>query len=190
MLLVFRAVSGLFAAMTVPSSISILVQTFPDPKEKADVLGIFGASGAIGNCVGLVIGGVLSARVSWRWIYYIIAICIIPFSIASIWVLPSDVQKKSNMKRGLDLPGITVLTAAIILFVYAISDANTSGWGSPQIVTTLVLSIILFGVFFIVERFVKDPSLPPKTWRNKNFAVMFVYSWRYVSFPCVRPNLH
>ncbi|KAJ3552365.1 hypothetical protein NM688_g4188 [Phlebia brevispora] len=68
MLLVFRAMCGLCAAMTVPSAMSILVQTFRDPKEQSDILGIFGASGAVGNCVGLVIGGVLSAKASWRWL--------------------------------------------------------------------------------------------------------------------------
>ena len=77
MLLVFRALCGLFAAMTVPSAISILVQTFRDPKEQSDILGIFGAFGAIGNCAGVVIGGVLAAKASWRWIFYLIAICTI-----------------------------------------------------------------------------------------------------------------
>ena len=58
------------------------------------------------------------------------------------------------------------------------SDGNTEGWGSPQIVTTLVLSILLFVAFFAVERFVKDPALSPSTWSNKNFAPMFFYAWR------------
>ena len=181
MLLVFRAMSGLCAALTVPAAISILVQAFPDPKEKSDVLGLFGAAGAIGNCAGLIVGGILAAKVSWRWIYYLIAIFVIPLSIISVFILPSSVQQKKENKRSLDLPGVTVLTGALILFVYAISDGNTEGWGSPQIVVTLILSVILFIAFFFVERFVKDPALPSSTWSNKNFAPMFFYAWRYVS---------
>ncbi|PSS37253.1 hypothetical protein PHLCEN_2v891 [Hermanssonia centrifuga] len=177
MLLVFRALCGLSAAMTVPSAISILVQSFPDPKEQSDVLGTFGAFGAIGNCAGLVISGILSARASWRWVFYLIAICVIPFSIASVFLLPKTTQQLSDRKRSLDLPGISILTAALILFVYAISDGNTAGWGSPQIITTLVFSVVLFVAFFIVERYVKDPALPSSTWSNKNFAPMFFYSW-------------
>lgn len=181
MLIVFRAVSGLAAAMTVPSAISILVQTFPDPKEKSDILGIFGAIGAIGNCVGIIVGGVLVARASWRWVFYVIALAVIPFSIASVFIVPKTVQANSSAgaaRRSLDLPGISVLTAALILFVYAISDGNTEGWGSPQIITTLILSVFLFAAFFVVERYVKDAALPPSTWSNTNFTPMFFYAWR------------
>lgn len=178
MLIVFRAFAGLSAAMTVPAAISILVQTFPDPKEQSDVMGMFGAFGAVGNCSGLVIGGVLAARASWRWVFYLIAIAVIPLSIASFFLLPKAVQNGQRAKRDLDIPGVGVLTGALILFVYAISDGNTEGWGSPQIITTLVFSIILFAGFFVVERFAKDPVLPMSTWSNKNFAPMFFYSWR------------
>ena len=178
MLLVFRAMSGLAAALTVPTAISILVQTFQDPKEKNALLGIFGGSGAVGNCTGLIIGGVVSSQASWRWIYYVIAICIIPFSLVAVLVIPHDVQQRSEARRSLDLPGVGVLTAALILFVFAISDGNSEGWDTPQIVTTLVLSIALFVVFFLVERYVKDPALPPRTWSNTNFTPMFIYAWR------------
>lgn len=185
MLLVFRALCGLAAAMTVPSAISILVQTFPERKEKDNILGIFGAMGAIGNCAGIVIGGVVSAQLSWRWVFYLIAIVIIPFSIASFFLLPKEIhgfkQNKEAKAQSLDLPGITVLTGGLILFVYAISDGNTEGWGSPQIITTLVLSVVLFAAFFVVERFVKDPALPSSTWSNKNFTPMFFYAWRYAT---------
>lgn len=180
MLLVFRALCGIAAAMTVPSAISILVQTFPDPKEKSDILALFGALGAIGNTVGLVVGGVLAAQVSWRWVFYLIAIVVIPFSVVSVFVVPKVVQVASNSttRRSLDIPGVSVLTAALILFVYAISDGNNEGWKSPQIIVTLILSVLLFVAFFVIERYVKDPALPPSTWSSKNFAPMFFYAWR------------
>ena len=181
MLLVFRACAGLCAATTVPTSMSIIVQTFREPKEKSRVLGIFAASGGVGNCVGLIVGGVLSAHVSWRWIYYLLALCIIPFSVASVFVLPNIVQPKHDTKRSLDLPGVGILTAALILFVYAISDGNARGWSSPLIIATLVPSAILLIVFFLVERYIRDPAVPPRTWRIRNFTPLFIYAWRYVS---------
>lgn len=178
MLIVFRAVSGLGAAMTIPTAIAMIVHSFPEPKEQSTVLGIYGAFGAIGNCLGFIIGGVVSARASWRWVFYIIAIAAIPFSVFAFFFLPSGTTGKKE-KRDLDFPGISILTAALILFVYALSDGSDQGWGTPQIIVTLVLSAVLFAAFFVVERVTKDPALPPRLWRIKNFAPMFFYALRY-----------
>jgi len=75
-------------------------------------------------------------------------------------------------KRSIDLPGISVLTGGLILFVYAISD-GAEGWGRPQIIVTLIFSIFFFVGCCFVERIAKDPAVPPRIWFNKNFAVMF-----------------
>lgn len=186
MLIVFRAMSGIGAAMTIPSAIAMIVQSFPDPKEQSTILGIYGAFGAIGNCAGFIIGGVVSAKASWRWVFYIIAIAAIPFSVFAAFFLPAVVVNEKE-KRDLDLPGISTLTAALILFVYALSDGSDQGWGSPQIIVTLILSVVVFVAFFVVERVTKDPAIPPRLWRIKNFAPMFFYSLRYVcSSPALR----
>ncbi|KAI0073793.1 MFS general substrate transporter [Panus rudis PR-1116 ss-1] len=176
MLIVFRAMSGIGAAMTIPSAIAMIVQTFRDPAEQSFVLGLYGAAGAVGNASGFVIGGIVSAKASWRWVFYIIAIAAIPFSILAALFLPRTAIEARDAKRELDLPGISVLTAGLILFVYALSDSNDQGWGSPQIIVTLILSAVFLAAFFFIERIVKDPALPPKTWRLKNFAAMFFYS--------------
>ena len=183
MLLVFRAVSGIGAAMTVPSAIAMIVYTFPDPNEQSRALGLYGAAGAVGNAIGFVLGGILAAKASWRWVFHLIGIITVPFAIVAFFLLPKVSSQDEKVKRSMDMPGITILTGGLILFVYAVSDGGVSGWGSPQIVTTLVLSIVFFVGFLVVERFVKDPAIPPRTWFNKNFAVMFFYSWRYVLSP-------
>jgi hypothetical protein len=73
-----------------------------------------------------------------------------------------------------------VLTAGLILFVYALSDGNDAGWSSARVLSTLIISIFLFFVFFAVERYVKDPAVPPSTWSNKNFIPLFFFTWRWV----------
>lgn len=187
MLLVFRAVSGIGAAMTIPSAIAMIVINFPDPKEQARALGLYGAAGAVGNSIGFVIGGVLTAGASWRWVFHLIGIATIPFAVLSWFFLPRTPTTAPTVKRGIDVPGIAILTGGLILFVYAISDGGEAGWGSPQIIATLVLSVAFFVAFFFVERYVKDPAIPPRTWFNKNFAVMFFYSWRYANIPTILP---
>ncbi|TCD63901.1 hypothetical protein EIP91_004780 [Steccherinum ochraceum] len=178
MLLVFRAISGIGAAMTVPSAISMIVTTITDPKEQAKALAFYGAAGSVGNIVGFIIGGVLSAKASWRWMFHLIGLATIPFAIISWFLLPkSPSSANTDARRSMDIPGISILTGGLILFVYAISDGGEAGWGTPQIITTLVLSIAFFVAFFVVERISKDPAIPPRTWFNKNFAVMFFYAW-------------
>ncbi|KDQ18400.1 hypothetical protein BOTBODRAFT_185039 [Botryobasidium botryosum FD-172 SS1] len=177
MLLVFRAIQGLGAAMTLPSAIAMIVVAFPEPGEQGRALAIFGAFGALGNVVGVVLGGVLTARASWRWVFYLIAIVVIPFSVLSFLFLPEQTVNEENKGRTLDWPGIGALTGGLILFVYAISDANTVGWKKPQIIVTLVLSVLFFAAFFVIERIVKDPAVPPRTWTNKNFLPLFIYTW-------------
>ncbi|THH29152.1 hypothetical protein EUX98_g5035 [Antrodiella citrinella] len=177
MLLIFRAVSGIGAAMTIPSAIAMIVINFPDPVEQSRALGLYGAFGAVGNAIGFVLGGVLAAKASWRWVFHLIGICTVPFAVVAFFALPKTPVTTTGVKRSVDIPGITVLTAALILFVYAISDGGAEGWGTPQIITTLILSIVTFAAFFVVERYVKDPAIPPRIWFNKNFAVMFFFSW-------------
>lgn len=121
------------------------------------------------------------------------AIVIIPFTIASWFILPSHVYQ-TTIKRKIDWPGVASLTVALILFVFALSEGSSSGtsppsmpdssfmnfktgWGSARVVAPLVLSVAMFAAFFAIERIVEDPPLPPRTWSNKNFAVLFFYGW-------------
>ena len=178
MLIVFRATAGIGAAMTTPSGMTIITQVFPYPKEQTIALGIFGASGSLGSCSGFIIGGIVSEKVSWRWVFYVTTLGAIPISIFAFLFLPaSTIQRK---ERKIDILGVSTLTAALILFVYALSDGSDQGWGSPQIVTTLVMSFVLLAVFFALENFVADPAISPGLWRITNFAPMFFYSLRWV----------
>lgn len=105
---------------------------------------------------------------------------VLPLTAISWIALPgspkTESEKVENNRRHIDIPGVTALTGGLILFVYAISDANTAGWGKPQIVVTLIMSGVFILAFFIIERYVKDPAVPPSTWFNKNAIPLFVYS--------------
>ncbi|KAJ3735907.1 major facilitator superfamily domain-containing protein [Lentinula guzmanii] len=177
MSIVLRAFQGIGAAMNVPSAIAMISTSFPNHKERSRAYAIYGAFGAIGNCLGFIIGGVISSRTSWRWVFYVIAILVIPFSLVSWFILPTHVNHTAKEKKGLDWPGVSSLTVGLVLFVFAISQASTAGWQSPGVVAPLVLSIVMCIVFLLIERIVKDPALPPRTWTNKNFTPLFFYGW-------------
>ncbi|KAH8119334.1 major facilitator superfamily domain-containing protein [Phellopilus nigrolimitatus] len=180
MLIVFRAVQGIGAGFTIPPAISLIVQTRPNPTEQSLALAAFAAFGAMGNALGFVLGGILTSRVGWKWVFYIVAIMILPLAALSVLILPGY-DAKANMtdtgkERRLDLPGVCALTGGLILFVYAISDASNIGWDKPQIIVTLILSMLFMLVFFLIERKVNDPAVPPSTWFIPNVIPLFIYS--------------
>ncbi|KAJ8488461.1 hypothetical protein ONZ45_g13945 [Pleurotus djamor] len=178
MAIIFRAIQGIGAALNVPSAVAIIRTTFHDPMQQSNAYAAYSLAGAIGGNIGFVIGGVLTAQSSWRWVHYLIAILTIPMAGCSWFVLPCvEKPKKLKQSRRIDFAGVTILTAGLILFVYAISDGSEAGWQTPQVITTLILSVVFIIVFFFVERFVSDPALPPSIWSNKNFTPIFIIAW-------------
>ncbi|KAG9227060.1 hypothetical protein CCMSSC00406_0008260 [Pleurotus cornucopiae] len=176
MAIVFRALQGIGAAMNVPSGIAMIRTTFPDPVERSAAYASYALAATVGNISGFVVGGVLTARTSWRWVHYLCAIMVIPMSVVAWFLLPAHTTPPKSERRSVDIPGVLTLTAGLILFVYAISDAVDAGWASPQVITTLILSLIAFIAFFVIESVVAHPALPPRTWRNKNFTPLFFYA--------------
>ncbi|KDQ32495.1 hypothetical protein PLEOSDRAFT_1060321 [Pleurotus ostreatus PC15] len=162
--------------MNVPSGIAMIRTTFPDPVERSAAYASYSLAATVGNISGFVVGGILTARTSWRWVHYLCAIMVIPMSVAAWFLLPAHTTPPKSERRSVDIPGVLTLTAGLILFVYAISDAVDAGWASPQVITTLILSVIAFIAFFIIESIVAHPALPPRTWRNKNFTPLFFYA--------------
>ncbi|KAL0959010.1 hypothetical protein HGRIS_014322 [Hohenbuehelia grisea] len=177
MTIVFRAIQGIGAAMNVPSAISMIRTTFTNPQEQARAYGAYAMAGTIGNVTGFIIGGVLTATTSWRWVFYLIAIVSIPTSALAWFLLPGHSVTPEAERRGIDFPGVFSLTAGLILFVYAVSEGSEGGWGSPRVIVTLVLSIIMCAAFLVIESTVKNPALPPRIWSNKNFLALFLYAW-------------
>ncbi|TRM59428.1 major facilitator superfamily domain-containing protein [Schizophyllum amplum] len=182
MTIVFRALQGLGAALNVPTGLSMIGTMFTDPREKSRAFALFAAIGGIGNVAGLLIGGFVTVGASWRWVYYISAMAIVPTSLAAWLVLPDLQNDYDGRKRNLDIPGVATLTCALILLVYALSEGGDagdtfSGWSSPQVIATLVISVVLLVAFFVIEKVQSDPALPPQTWRNKNFIPLFFCCW-------------
>jgi len=102
---------------------------------------------------------------------------VIPFALASWFILPTHKNHTHENKQSIDWPGVFSLTVGLVLFVFAISEGSGSQWGTPRVIVPLVLSVVMFAAFLVIERIVKDPALPPRTWSNKNFLPLFFYAW-------------
>ncbi|KAF9490606.1 MFS general substrate transporter [Pleurotus eryngii] len=182
MAIVFHVLQGMGAAMNVPSGIAMLHTTFPDPVECSAAYASYALAAMVGNISGFIVGGVLTARTSWHWVHYLCVIMVIPMSAAAWFLLPVHTTPLKSEWRSVDIPGFLTLTAGLILFMYAISDAIDAGEHTsflsafPQVITTLILSVIAFVTFFIIKSVVAHPALLLRTWRNKNFTLLFFYA--------------
>ena len=157
-LIVVRGVQGFGAAVVLPAALSIVMNVFPEGPERNKALGIWGGIGAMGATVGLVTGGLLTRYVGWEYIFFLN----VPIGAAALVLAPSVVpeSKGSEGARRYDPFGAASITAALMVLVYAISQAPQDGWGSAQTVSLLVTSAALLTAFLFIETRVEAPLLP------------------------------
>ncbi|EJD50836.1 MFS general substrate transporter [Auricularia subglabra TFB-10046 SS5] len=177
-LLVMRALSGIAAALTIPSSLTLLVRLFPGEREQARAIGIFGGSGALGNVLGLIVGAVFIQYANWHWVFYLAGIIAIPIGGVCALMVPKQPEPEDISERklrNLDLPGIGILTSAVILVIFSLTASGTEGWKSPMVLAPLVIGLILMAAFFVWEAYTDEryAAFPPKTWNYPNFGVLF-----------------
>ncbi|KAF8305924.1 MFS general substrate transporter [Clavulina sp. PMI_390] len=181
---ILRALAGIGAALNVPSALSLIVEWFPDPEKQKLAIAMYGAGGGIGGVLGVILGGLFVQYTTWRWILWFIGIvCIATALIAAIVVPPSAPRSHKPSIAMLDPGGISLVTGAMVLFVYSLTEGPIGGWGSAKCLAPLIISITLTVVFFAYEARIPEQmaALPPKVWTYHNvpvlFAVAFVPFW-------------
>ncbi len=157
-LIAARALQGVGAAAMTPAALSILMTTFVEGRERNTALGIWGAVGASGASVGLLVGGVLADTLGWEWIFFLNA----PVGAAVIVLCPLLLgeSRGARTRGGLDIAGAATVTAGIALFVYGLVDADAAGWTSLQTLGLFGASALLLAAFVLVELRSRSPLLP------------------------------
>jgi EmrB/QacA subfamily drug resistance transporter len=158
MLLAARVAQGVFAAMLAPAALSLLSVTFADdPKERAKAFGIFGAISGAGGAIGLLMGGVLTQFLSWRWCLYVnVVIAVIAFIGAAILVRDGDRPARVR----LDISGTITSVLGVGGLVYGLGNAASRGWGDIWTLGPAIGGAALIVVFVLIERRVDNPLLP------------------------------
>lgn len=191
-LVIGRAFQGIGAGFTIPSAQAHVAIYFPSPAERAKALGFWAAAGSVGFIAGLILGGVLTALLSWRWIFWISLILSAVVIPAAHLVLPrpeaaapsahppaSDSGKKpfGSLKARLvrfDAVGICLGVPGLLLLTYALTSGNISGWGSPSIVSTLVLAVVLLALFALQESRASQALISPRLFDSLSFTMTLV----------------
>lgn len=169
-LIVARAAQGVGGAILAPSTLSLLTSTFRDPHERRRALGAWSATAASGAAVGVLVGGVLTDLLDWRWVLIVnVPIGVALVVAASIVLLES---RSEDAPRSLDLPGAVAVTGGLALVVYGIVSTDTHSWGSPTTVATLAAGAALLAMFALLEgRFAAQPLVPLGIFRRRAVSV-------------------
>jgi EmrB/QacA subfamily drug resistance transporter len=164
-----RALQGIGAAFMSPAALSIVLTMFRDPAERTRALSIWGAVSAGGATVGLLLGGLLTTYLNWRWNFFVNVPVGILVTIAALWLVPKHEAEESD--RTLDLPGAVLATSGLMLLVYTLSHGQAWGWQSTTTLGALALSLILLIGFVINEIYIaKHPLVPFSIFRLGNVA--------------------
>jgi MFS family permease len=144
-----RVLQGISAALMSPSALSILVTTFAEGAERNKALGVWGAVGALGGTAGVLVGGPITSALGWEWIFFIN----IPVAVGLIVLSPSVLRESraALRKRTFDVAGAATITASLVALVYAVVEAPTAGWTSPETLTLIAASVALAALFGAIE---------------------------------------
>jgi EmrB/QacA subfamily drug resistance transporter len=156
-LVVARALQGAFAALLAPSALGLLTVTFAGAPDRSKAFGIFGAIAAGGASVGLLLGGILTTALSWRWCLYVNPLIAIPTATLALRLL---VNHSDPRRARIDVPGVLLGAGGLFALVYGFSNAEMHSWSAPATIVALITSPLLLLVFILVERRVSNPLLP------------------------------
>jgi EmrB/QacA subfamily drug resistance transporter len=149
-LIVFRGLQGLGAALVSPAALSIITTTFSEGEERTKAMGIWGAIAGAGGAFGLLVGGILTDLLSWPWIFLVNIPVGIGTAIAALRYIPES--RAEMTERRFDLAGAVTVTAGLLVLVYAIVRTDAKGWGSLHTIGLTLVAVALLAAFVIIER--------------------------------------
>ncbi|HEU4656133.1 MAG TPA: DHA2 family efflux MFS transporter permease subunit [Capillimicrobium sp.] len=152
-----RAAQGVFGAVLAPSALALLSTIFTDPAERGKAFGIFGALAGGGAAIGLLMGGILTETLSWRWCLYVNLVFALP---AAAFALRLLVNEAHPQRPPLDLVGTATATTGLFALVYGFSNSETHSWTDPVTIAALAIAVVLLSLFVWIESREEHPLLP------------------------------
>jgi EmrB/QacA subfamily drug resistance transporter len=164
MLVIARTVQGAFGALLAPSVLALLTTTFVDPGERGKAFGIYGAIAGAGGALGLLLGGILTSYVSWRWTLFVNLAFAAAAVVGALRFLNNDGGADHDPS---DLPGLFLVGIGLFSLVFGFSHAETTAWSNHYTVGSLAGGVILLAAFAFTETRAKYPLLPPRIVLNR-----------------------
>ena len=168
LLIAFRALQGVAGALLTPSSLAVIVATFPE-RERGPAIGTWTAWGTIAGALGPLVAGLILNVTSWRWIFVIN----LPLVIVCLWLILRAVPASSSTGKGrrVDLVGAALCVLGLGGAVFALIEQPRLGWSNPGVSGSLIGGVLTFAAFLVYESRTKDPMLRLDLFKRRNFAV-------------------
>jgi EmrB/QacA subfamily drug resistance transporter len=169
MLVIARFVQGVGGAMASAVVLGMIVTMFPEPREQAKAIGVYGFVASAGGSIGLLVGGVLTDSINWHWVFFVNVPVGIATAIFAVRLLDRD--KGLGFGNGADALGAILITSALMLLVYTIVEpAAKDGWGAGSTLGFLAGSLVLLAAFIAREATAKNPLIPLRAFRSRTTA--------------------
>ncbi|WP_082469186.1 MFS transporter [Sciscionella sediminilitoris] len=179
LLVAARAVQGLGGALLFPATLSLVNTMFAEGKERNRALAVWSGSGAGGLVLGSLLGGLLTEAFAWQAVFFVnvpLAVIAIGFGFA---LIARDAPREHG--RRFDLPGALTATVGATLLVFALVQGPELGWGSPGVVISAVIAVLLLASFVLIEKRSADPLLPLRLLRNRNLSTGVTITFLFTS---------
>ena len=177
LLLIARSAQGFGGALVFPATLSLVNTTFPEGRERDGAVAVWGAAGAAGLVIGVLLGGVLTHAFGWAAVFLINVPLAVPVAILALVYIPGDHHSATG--RGLDLPGAISVTLGLTALVFALVQGPSLGWRSALVVATGAASLGFLIGFAVIERHSADPLVSPQLVGNPNLrtsaAIAFLF---------------
>ncbi len=176
-LLSARVLQGSGAALIAPTALALIATTFPMGPPRTRALGVYAGMSGAGGAIGLLLGGILTTYVSWRWVLFVN----VPIGIAVLVLAPIALVSSVRLKSRLDIPGVITSTAGLALLVYGLTHAaagsnGVSHWGQFQTIASLTAAALLLVSFVAIELRSSHPELPLHLLRSRRRSGAYVIS--------------
>ena len=166
MLIAARFVQGVGGALTSAVILGMIVTMFPEPREQAKAIGVYGFVASAGGSIGLLAGGALTQAINWHWIFFVN----LPVGVVTAFLARRLVADRPGigLQAGADLPGAALLTSGLMLGVYTILQVGEQGWGSAQTLGLGAVAVALLAAFVARQARVANPLMPLRLFHSRN----------------------
>jgi EmrB/QacA subfamily drug resistance transporter len=166
-----RAIQGIGGAISAPTALALIGETFPEGPSRTRAMGVYAAMSGAGGAVGLLLGGILTTALSWRWVLFVN----VPLGLLVVFMAPRVlVRSRERARVRLDLPGSITATLGMTALVYGLVRAPVNGWGNSITYGSFVVAFVLLTAFVVIEMRSDHPILPFSLLADRNRSASYI----------------